>query len=94
MKIKNLEESGIVKLAVICNDIALLMVSYWLAFAFSYGFALAGCFPYALKITLLIGVLTIIPTSYVAPPLFLKRMTHGNDILGRSVYTVPYKPCS
>lgn len=88
MKIKNLEESGIVKLAVICNDIALLMVSYWLAFAFSYGFALAGCFPYTLKITLLIGVLTIIPTSYVAPPLFLKRMTHGNDILGRSVYTV------
>lgn len=38
MKIKNLEESGIVKSAIICNDIILLMVSYWFAFALTHQF--------------------------------------------------------
>jgi len=88
MKIKNLEESGIVKSAIICNDIILLMVSYWFAFALTHSFALAFNFPYALKTELLIGALTIFPTFYIAPPVFLKRMVYGNDILGRSVYTV------
>lgn len=88
MKIKNLEESGIVKSAIICNDIILLTVSYWLAFALTHSFALAFSFPYALKTELLIGALTIFPTFYIAPPVFLKRMVYGNDILGRSVYTV------
>ena len=88
MKIKNLEESGIVKSAIICNDIILLMVSYWFAFALTHSFALAFSFPYALKTELLIGALTIFPTFYIAPPVFLKRMVYGNDILGRSVYTV------
>ena len=42
MKIKNLEESGIVKSAIICNDIILLMASYWLAFALTHtGFQLS-----------------------------------------------------
>lgn len=62
MKIKNLEESGIVKSAIICNDIILLMVSYWFAFALTHSFALAFSFPYALKTELLIGALTIFPT--------------------------------
>lgn len=88
MKIKNLEESGIVKSAIICNDIILLMASYWLAFALTHSFALAFSFPYALKTELLIGALTIFPTFYIAPPVFLKHMVYGNDILGRSVYTV------
>lgn len=88
MKIKNLEESGIVKSAIICNDIILLMVSYWFAFALTHSFALAFSFPYALKTELLIGALTIFPTFYIAPPVFLKRMVYGNNILGRSVYTV------
>ena len=88
MKIKNLEEPGIVKSAIICNDIILLMVSYWFAFALTHSFALAFNFPYALKTELLIGALTIFPTFYIAPPVFLKRMVYGNDILGRSVYTV------
>lgn len=88
MKIKNLEESGIVKSAIICNDIILLMASYWLAFALTHSFALAFSFPYALKTELLIGALTIFPTFYIAPPVFLKRMVHGNDILERSLYTV------
>lgn len=68
MKIKNLEESGIVKSAIICNDIILLMVSYWFAFALTHSFALAFNFPYALKTELLIGALTIFPTFYIAPP--------------------------
>ena len=88
MKIKNLEESGIVKSAIICNDIILLMASYWLAFALTHSFALAFNFPYALKTELLIGALTIFPTFYIAPPVFLKHIVHGNDILGRSAYTV------
>lgn len=88
MKVKNLEESGIVKSAIICNDIILLMASYWLAFALTHSFALAFSFPYALKTELLIGALTIFPTFYIAPPVFLKHMVYGNDILGRSVYTV------
>lgn len=88
MKIKNLEESGLVKSAIICNDIILLMVSYWFAFALTYSFALAFSFPYALKMELLIGALTFFPTFYIAPPVFLKRMVYGNDILGRSLYTV------
>ena len=83
-----MEESGIVKSAIICNDIILLMVSYWFAFALTHSFALAFNFPYALKTELLIGALTIFPTFYIAPPVFLKRMVYGNDILGRSVYTV------
>ena len=88
MKIKNLEESGIVKFAVICNDIVLVTASYWLAFALAHSFALASSFPYVLKMELLIGALTIFPTFYMAPPVFLKHMVYGSDIFGRSVYTV------
>ncbi len=88
MKIKDLEESGIVKSAVICNDIVLLTASYWLAFALTHGFGSACAFPYALKAELLIGALTVFPAFYMAPPVFLKRGVYGNDILGRSVYTV------
>ena len=86
MKIKDLEDSGLVKAGVICNDMILLMASYWCAFAMTYGFSLAASFPYTLKIVLLIGALTIIPSSYIAPPVFLKRFVHGDAILMRSIY--------
>ena len=84
MKIKNLEESNIAKAAVICNDIVLLMLSYWVAFAYGHGLLQACHFPYHLKVEMLICALTIVPTFYFAPPVFLKRMVHGNDILGRT----------
>ena len=71
MKIKNLEESGIVKSAIICNDIILLMASYWLAFALTHSFALAFSFPYALKTELLIGALTFLHSPTRIPE------THG-----------------
>ena len=87
MKIKDLEDSRLVKLAVVVNDMILLMISYWLAFAWSYSFSAALSFPYALKIILLIGAAAVIPTSYIAPPVFLKRIVHGDAILGRSAYT-------
>ncbi len=86
MKIKDLEDSGLVKAGVICNDMILLMASYWCAFAMTHGFSLAASFPYTLKIVLLIGALTIIPSSYIAPPVFLKRFVHGDAILMRSIY--------
>lgn len=94
MKIKNLEESGIVKSAIICNDIILLMASYWLAFALTHSFALAFSFPYALKTELLIGALTIFPTFYIAPPVFLKHMVYGKT--SWDVQFTPYacKRCS
>lgn len=88
MKIKNLEESNIAKAAVICNDIVLLMLSYWVAFAYGHGLLQACHFPYHLKVEMLICALTIFPTFYFAPPVFLKRMVHGNDILGRTAFTV------
>ncbi len=88
MEIKNLEESGAVKAAVACYEIILLAASFWMAYAIIHGFASALSFPYALKLELLLGMLTIFPAFYIAPPVFLKRMVHGNDIFGRSVYTV------
>ena len=88
MKIKNLEESNIAKAAVICTDIVLLMLSYWVAFAYGHGLLQACHFPYHLKVEMLICALTIFPTFYFAPPVFLKRMVHGNDILGRTAFTV------
>ncbi len=88
MKIKNLEESNLVKSATICNDIALLVVSYWLAFALTHSFALACSFPYALKTKLLIGAFTIFPTRHIVPPAFLKRIVRSENILERAIYTV------
>ena len=88
MKIKNLEESGIVKAAVTCNDIILFLVSYWTAFALTHGFAAACEFPYTLKVKLLIGALSIFPTLYIAPPIFMKRLVQGDNILERAIYTV------
>ena len=88
MKIKNLEESGLVKACIVCNDMILVFASYWIAFALNHGFALACSFPVGLKMELFIGLLTIFPTFYIAPPLFLKRMVQNDDILGRAVYTV------
>lgn len=87
MKIKDLEDSRLVKISILVNDMILLMISYWCAFALSYGISEALSFPYILKITLLIGVVAIIPTSYIAPPVFLKHIVHGDAILGRSAYT-------
>ena len=87
MKIKNLEESGMVKCAILCNDAILLMASYWLAFATIHGFALACSFPFVLKMELLFCVLTIFPTFYFVPPVFLKHLVHGNDIMERALYT-------
>lgn len=87
MKIKDLEESGLVKAAIICNDILFVAISYWLSFALMHTFALACAFPYALKIELLVAALSIFPAFYIAPPIFLKRLVHGNDILTRSAYT-------
>ena len=87
MKIKDLEDSRLVKMSILVNDMILLMISYWCAFALSYGISEALSFPYILKITLLIGAVAIIPTSYIAPPVFLKHIVHGDAILGRSAYT-------
>ena len=87
MKIKDLEDSRLVKMSILVNDMILLMISYWCAFALSYGISEALSFPYILKITLLIGAVAIIPTSYIAPPVCLKHIVHGDAILGRSAYT-------
>lgn len=86
MRIQNLEETGIVKFSIICNDIFLIVLSYWLAFAYVHGFSLAFMFPYALKILMILGGLTIVLASHIIPPVFLKRFTHGNDILTRTIY--------
>ncbi|MCD8318474.1 MAG: exopolysaccharide biosynthesis polyprenyl glycosylphosphotransferase, partial [Paraprevotella sp.] len=88
MKIKTLEGSGIVKMGITCNDIVLLILSYWLAFSITHSFSLALYLPYMLKIQMLIGALTIFPTLYIVPPVFTKRFVYGDDILACSVYTV------
>ncbi len=87
MKIKNLEESGLAKTAIVCNDIILLAACYWIAFGLMHGFAQACDFPYILKMELLLCALVVFPTNHIAPPLFLKHFVHRNDIMVRSVYT-------
>ena len=86
MKIQNIEESGIVKLGIICNDIFLIMLSYWLSFAFIHGFTKVNTFPFPVKIYMILGALTVIIASRIAPPLFIKRIVYGNDIFTRAMY--------
>lgn len=86
MKIQNIEESGIVRMCIILNDIFLIVISYWLSFGYIHGFSLAFNFPYALKILMILGGLTMAIASHIAPPVFIKRFVHGNDILARAVY--------
>ncbi len=88
MKIKNIEESGIIKTGVICNDILLVMLSYWIAFGVVFNFGIAMNFPIILQVELAICALTIPPTFYFIPPIFLNRLSYSNDILGRTFYTV------
>lgn len=88
MKIQNLEESGIVKMCIMCNDILLVILTYWLSFGCIHGFALASLFPFALKTLMVLGGLTMAIASHIAPPVFIKRFVHGNDILTRTVYVI------
>ncbi len=87
MKIKNIEESGLIKGIIALNDMFLVAFSYWLAFALKYGFDIAWNFPLILQIKLVICALTIFPVSYITPPVFLQRFIYGNDILGRAFNT-------
>lgn len=88
MKIKNYEDSNIVKFALIVNDVLLVCLSYWLAFAFHYGWEAAVGFPVMLRGILVICCLTVFPTSYFVPPVFFRRFVHGDDILSRSALAV------
>ena len=91
MKIRNIEDSSLIKMLIICNDMALLLVSYWLAFAFSYGWDIALQLPLTLKIKMIIGALAVIPASYIAPPVFLRRMIYGDHIISRTAQTVIFQ---
>lgn len=88
MKIRNMEDSGIVRTAITCNDILLLMISYMLSFVLTYGWDLAVVMPLTLKVKMIIGGLAVIPASYIAPPLFMKRIIYGDTIIGRTIYMV------
>lgn len=88
MKIRNIEDSGIVKTIITCSDMVLLATSYWLAFAITHGLDLAYILPLPLKIKIIIGALAIIPAAYIAPPLFMKRIIYGDTIIGRTIYMV------
>ena len=76
---------------IICNDMALLLVSYWLAFAFSYGWDITLQLPLPLKIKMIIGALAVIPASYIAPPVFLRRIIYGDHIISRTAQTVIFQ---
>ena len=88
MKIKNYEDSNMVKLALVVNDVLLVCLSYWLAFAFHYGWETAVGFPVVLRGLMVICCLTVFPTSYFVPPVFFRRFVHGDDILSRSALAV------
>ena len=91
MKIRNIEESGMAKMLIICNDIILLVISYWLAFAYSYGWDVALILPLPLKMKLIIGALAVIPASYIAPPVFLRRIIYGDHIISRTATAVAFQ---
>lgn len=84
MRIQNIEESGIIKLYIMCNDVILILVSYWLAFALVHDFAAACDFPRILQIYMLLGGMSIVIASQIIPPVFIKRFAYGHDILARS----------
>lgn len=87
MNIKDIEEAGIVKLSIVLNDMIIVSLSFWLAYACVHGVSQAAAFPVNLVVEMGIAVLTILPVSYIAPPVFLKRMVYGNDILARTSYS-------
>lgn len=87
MKIKNLDESGVIKSIVICNDMFFIVFSYWIVFALSHSFSLASHFPFTLEIELIIAALIIFPCHAISQPVFLKHIARNRDILMRAIYT-------
>ena len=85
MKIQNFEESSIVRVCIILNDILLTTLSYWIVFACRNSTEAALAFPADLKMLIALGGLTAVLTGYLLPPVFTQRFVFGNDILSRSV---------
>ena len=88
MNIQDSDESNMMRIAVIINDMLLITFSYWLSFGIVHSFSWACMFPVGLTIDLVLAALMIFPCHYIMPPVFLKRMVKGNDILSRVVCSV------
>lgn len=83
MKIKNIEESQLVKAIIILNDMIVSSFSYGLALSLIYGFNAITALNFPHKVFLVLAALTILPSFAIAPPLFIKRFIHKDNILSR-----------
>lgn len=86
MKIKNIEDSQLVKAIIIINDMIVSAFSYSLALDLVDGFDALTDWNFPHKVFMVLAALTILPSFALAPPLFMQRFIHKDNILSRSLF--------
>ena len=86
MKIKNIEESQLIKAILILNDMAVSVFSFWLALGFIKGSDALFSLNSTQRVFIVLTALTVFPAFIIAPPLFIKRFIHKDHILSRVLF--------
>lgn len=86
MKHRTTEDSNIVQFFIAGNDIIVAVFSYWLSLLIFKGTESALHISGEFKIFFVIVGMSVIPAFVIAPPLFMKRFTHSDNIISRCLF--------